>query len=384
MKSNLVIYVITLIIGSLTLCFASCDIKAGRQQTNSAEHSKSLPKAQASPNKTSSDDTTTVRFVAEATQVPELFSRGSYIDEQHAWVADGFEVKRTTDSGRTWQVIRISGEDEPVFGKMGGIYVMPYFITATRGWLNAIKGTWQTEDGGLTWRQIFTDHTGNPHFADEQHGWIATYTEKYQQSYVTKDGGQTWQPCGSKRILNTQTPHTSFFLTPQLGWAITSHTDDKRRRIDGVAHTTDGGCSWNQLWTGAEVQDQMYCEIYFLNQKEGWLAGCYGNGNLIRTKDGGKTWSKAQTPTDAWRATPVDIYFISSEQGWLITRATEERNPEGMYRTVDGGQTWQQLAEQEIINAFVKGDKHNWVPSEWKAGRLYQMLCASRATNQVK
>jgi photosystem II stability/assembly factor-like uncharacterized protein len=324
-----------------------------------------------------------VQFVPESTQAPESYSRGSYIDEQHAWVAASFKVKRTTDGGRTWQLMRPSTESESVFGKMGSKYVTPSFITITRGWLNASNGTWQTEDGGTTWRQIFTEYTGNPHFADEQHGWIATYTEKYQQSYVTNDGGRSWQPCGSKRRLNKQTPHNAFFLTPQLGWAITSNTDDERRTIYGVAETSDGGCSWRQLRTSDEDPDQKYCGIHFVNEKEGWLAGCYGNGNLIQTRDGGKTWFRAQTPIDAWRATPIDVYFANSQEGWLLTRAAIEGNPEGLYSTNDGGKTWRQLTERDIVGDLRAGNQHNPIPVEWKAGRLFQMLYANRVGDHV-
>src|SRR5260221_9434721 len=218
MKDRSSICGVALIVSSFVFCLAGCGVKADRQEHDSTKGAPAPARAQ-SPTDKSSADVRTARFVGEPTQAPELYSRGSYIDEQHAWVAAGFEVKRTTDGGRTWQLMRPSTESEPVFGKMGGIYVMPSFITPTRGWLNASKGTWQTEDGGLTWRQVFTDRTGNPHFADKQYGWIATYAEKYQESYVTKDGGQTWQPCGARRKLNQQTPGDAFFLTSQLGWA---------------------------------------------------------------------------------------------------------------------------------------------------------------------
>jgi photosystem II stability/assembly factor-like uncharacterized protein len=327
-------------------------------------------------------DPTTVRFVAEPTQAPELYSRGSYIDDQHAWVADGFEVKRTSDGGRTWQLMRPSTEDESVFGKMGGTYVMPSFITPTRGWLNASKGIWQTEDGGSTWRQIFSEDTGDPHFADEQHGWIAIYKDKYQESYVTKDRGSTWQPCGAKRRLNQQTLNQVFFLTPQHGWAITSYTDDERRTTYGVAQTTDGGCSWRQLWTSDEDPDEMYCQLYFLNEKEGWLAGCYSAGSLIETKDGGKTWHRVQTPIEAWRATPIEVYFANSTQGWIITRATQTESQDGVYRTNDGGRNWKQLTNGEIRSGFGPDNGRNEIPTSWKGGKLFQMLHVNTVINQ--
>jgi photosystem II stability/assembly factor-like uncharacterized protein len=381
MKSSFTSSFAALIFSSLVFCLADCGAKADRQE-NDVKRAPASSNSHPSPLLKSPGDPTVVRFVAEPTQAPELFSRGSFVDEQHAWVAAGFDVKRTIDGGRSWQLMRPSPEDESVFGKMGDIHVMPYFITPRRGWLNAIKGTWQTEDGGLTWQQIFADHTSKLHFADEQHGWVATYTEKYQQSYLTNDGGETWQPCGARRKLNQQTPEQVFFLTPQHGWAITSYTDDERRTVYGVAQSTDSGCSWRQLWTSDEDPDQMYCEIYFLNEMEGWLAGCYSAGNLIETRDGGKTWHRVRTPTDAWRATPVDVYFANPKKGWIITRATALGNQEGIYRTNDGGRNWQQLTAEEIRTGSYGGSSE--IPINWKAGKLFQMLYASKITKQPR
>lgn len=377
MKNGLFTLVCVLILSALIFFTASCGVVADRQEIASVPQPSASPSAQPSSTDRLAGNPATVRFVAEATQVPDLFSRGSYIDEQHAWVAAGFEVKRTTDGGRTWQLMRPSTEDESVFGRMGGIYVMPNFITPARGWLDGLRGLWQTEDGGSTWQQVFAEHTGRPHFADEQHGWIATYTERYQQRYVTEDGGRTWQPCGPRHSLNRQTPHSAFFLTPQLGWAITSHTDNERRTIYGVARTSDGGCSWRQTWTSNDSPDERFCEIYFLNEREGWLAGCYSSGNLYHTTDGGETWREVQTPNDS--ATAVHVYFSSSHNGWIITRATVTESADGVYRTTNGGRTWQQLTESEILSGFGANGGVNQIPMQWRAGRLFQMLYASRA-----
>ena len=359
----------------LTVCLTSCDLSAPHQENALAGSSPAVSNSQP-PLRTLPGNLPAVRFVSEPAGPPDLYSRGSYIDDENAWVAAEFQVKRTTDGGRTWQLMRPSTEDEAIFGKLGGIYVFPAFITRARGWLTAREGLWQTEDGGLTWQQIFKKQTGSPHFADEQHGWLAVYGEDDQQSYVTKDGGQSWKPCGPKQRRDQQTPETPFFLTAQTGWAITSHVDEERRAFYGVARTTDGGCTWRQLWT--EEQDQQYCQVYFLNEKEGWLAGCYGTPRLVQTKDGGKNWIEVKTPVEAWRSAPVDVYFVDSNKGWIITRATESGNQEGLYRTTDGGQTWRQLTIDDLMKGVGANGGENEIPRAWRAGRLFQMLYVNR------
>lgn len=319
---------------------------------------------------------TTVRFVSGVAATPGLFSEGSYVDDRHAWVNDAGDLKRTTDGGLTWQTMRPSDEDEPKFGRIGDTYVRPYFVTPTHGWLSAAKGVWRTEDGGETWHRALAEDSTSPRFTSESHGWVALYTKNFQQSYVTKDGGETWQPCGPKRSLNQQLPNNAFFLTPRLGWAITSNTDGERRNIYGAARTADGGCSWEQLWTGEDDPDQRFCEIYFLNERAGWLAGCFVGGGLFQSKDGGKTWQEVPTPTES--ATAIHVYFISPQEGWIITKATASLKLEGMYHTTNGGRSWRQLSEGEIMSGFAGSKEHNLIPVGWNAGRLFQMIYASR------
>lgn len=361
-------YAITLVI-SILACQVGCAVQADHYKESAISASNQSAALQIE------SPAHTVRFVAETSKPPGLFSGGSYIDEQHAWVAAGFDVKRTIDGGRSWQLMRLSAESESVIGKLGEIYHLPAFITPRRGWLNISKGLWQTEDAGMTWQQSFAEDTNNPTFADAQHGWIVTYEGEYQQNHVTKDGGLTWQRCGSKLGLNQQTPDNAFFLTPKDGWAITNHTDDKGAVTYGVARTSDSGCSWQQLWT--EDQDQRYCGIYFLNEREGWLTGCYSTGQLVQTKDGGRTWRKVHTPVEPWRASPIDVFFSNFREGWLITRATTDGVEDGMYKTADGGRSWRHLSSSEILEGFEQSPTANQVPIAWKAGRLFQMLLFS-------
>jgi photosystem II stability/assembly factor-like uncharacterized protein len=264
-------------------------------------------------------------------------------------------------------------------GVIGEVYGA-YFV-AQHGWLKAFSGTWQTSDGGLTWRRIFKDRYDGLYFADSQHGWMNLRSDSAQQSYLTDDGGETWKPCGSLRQDNGQQPGRNvYFLSPKLGWAITSHVYKDRRRIEGFARTIDGGCHWEQVWTSFEHPDARYSDVYFLNENEGWLAG---EMVLYHTTDRGKNWYQVLRPTEGTNV--HHVYFASAEEGWIIGgHKNMSAGDTGLYYTGDGGYTWRQLTGNEVVKGFEENNRLTGIPENWKAGRLFQMLYRRRDRGEVR
>lgn len=365
-KSRL--HLVTLLFGGVIFCIAGCNPGTGGQAYIApSPQPPQLSDKQQAPVK-DTNRAATIRFVPEPSEAPQPGLQGSYVDEQHAWVVSFNDIRRTVDGGRTWQRVRPAAEFESAFKWLSYMPVSVSFITSTRGWLTGSGGTWQTDDGGATWRQIFSDNSSGLYFADAQNGWRQIYyDESGYQSYVTRDGGATWQPCGAVRKRG-QIPDTAYFITPQLGWAITSYTDEDRQTIYGVARTTDGGCDWRQVWISDENPDERFSDLHFLNEHEGWLAGEY---HLYHTADSGKTWQEVLLPTEDVQLSSV--HFADSNNGWVIV-APKTDNDTGMYRTTDGGKTWRQLTMNEITSSG-----RSEIPANWKAGRLLQMLYTSRA-----
>lgn len=377
MSSQSRMCLILLLLKSMALCVIGCSTNAGNQEGMLNRSTQASTSEQRSSSSNSLTEAPIVSFVEEPTEAPSPFDEGSFVNEQRAWVA-GSRLKRTTDGGQTWQQMRPSLEDESAFGKMGYTYVRPYFVTPERGWLKAASGIWQTEDGGTTWRRIFSEGFA-PEFADAQHGWVNIFiSDSSEQSYLTQDGGLTWRPCGSVRKNDRQLPGRTYFLTPQLGWAITSRTVD-RQTVYGVARTLDGGCNWQQLWTSDDNPDERYSDIYFLNQHEGWLAG-KANGGLYHTTDGGKSWKDVSLPTENTKV--ISIYFRNSREGWFIAKRMVLKDAEGVFHTTDGGKTWHQLTADEITSGFGASSGISKIPANWKAGKLLQMLYVKTASNR--
>lgn len=319
-------------------------------------------------------EASTIRFTPAPADAPPPSAQGTFLDEQHAWVG----LVRTSDGGQTWQQLNPVAGSPAILGGMTDRYAKTYFVTPTRGWLAANQGTWQTEDGGLTWRQVFSAAPALPRFGDARHGWLDLSTEPNStRSYITADGGHTWQPCGAATKGGPSVGEYVYFLNARLGWGITSHTDAGRRKIDGVARTEDGGCDWQQLWLNKANPDETYCDIYFRDERQGWLAGCYV-GSLYRTTDGGRQWAEVPLPSE--RTKPLDVYFTTPVDGWIVA-SPEGREGTGVYHTADSGKSWHQLTDAELISGSLAGGADGGatsLPPAWRAGKLRQMLYAHR------
>jgi photosystem II stability/assembly factor-like uncharacterized protein len=68
------------------------------------------------------------------------------------------------------------------------------------------------------------------------------------------------------------------------------------------------------------------------------------------------------------------VYFRTSLEGWIIARPMNTGDAEGFFHTIDGGQQWKQLNDNEIRTGHYSSGERVEIPSTWKAGKLFQML----------
>jgi hypothetical protein len=73
---------------------------------------------------------------------------------------------------------------------------------------------------------VFTGLISGMRFSELENGWLNLVGEAWQQSYVTRDGGQSWQVYGGRRGLNDPSPTSAYFFDRDQGWAITSRKID--------------------------------------------------------------------------------------------------------------------------------------------------------------
>ncbi len=103
-----------------------------------------------------------------------------------------------------------------------------------------------------------------------------------------------------------------------------------------VLKTTDGGTSWNPVWTGANCGIEGAC---FTDVNTGYIAGWpkFSNGwaGFGKTMDGGATWTSITVAADLYYF--QDVVFKDALNGIVI--GSTNSNPV-VYATNNGGATW--------------------------------------------
>jgi photosystem II stability/assembly factor-like uncharacterized protein len=118
------------------------------------------------------------------------------------------------------------------------------------------------------------------------------------------------------------------------GWAITD---------TGVVRTNDGGQTWHDVTPSGVARLGLGTTFYFLDSNHGWVVS--GNqsdptsGMLYRTQDGGATWQ-----SNAVSFFMGNLVFVSASDGWMMSSlgVAVGSNAVAIFQTTDGGQTWKQ------------------------------------------
>ena len=119
------------------------------------------------------------------------------------------------------------------------------------------------------------------------------------------------------------------------GWAITEA---------GVVRTNNGGVTWHDVTPDGVTKLGFGTTFDFLDSNHGWVIS--GNnqsdppsGTLYRTQDGGATWQSS-----AVSFFMGNLVFINASNGWMMASlsAGMGSNAVAVFQTTNGGATWKQ------------------------------------------
>lgn len=187
-----------------------------------------------------------------------------FINQQTGWILSQPRLYKTTDEGKTWNVI---------YSQMGQTFT---FITPETGWMTTYSSgsstIHKTTDGGVSWTPQYSTSNFRViyslEFVNENTGWAAGYREHILK---TTDGGITWI---QQRDMNNSTGFFSMdFINANTGWAIGEPGTS--------VYTINGGETWNQLFLPAGRGI-----VHFLNSTTGWVVG----GRIFKTTSTGLTY----------------------------------------------------------------------------------------------
>ena len=141
--------------------------------------------------------------------------------------------------------------------------------------------------------------------------------------------GNTLQPLGALSSIH--------MFDTQTGWAVTG----KGR----IVRTIDGGVHWRDVTpkypATLPLQAQQSVVADFLTSAIAWIAASDADAAttlIFRTSDGGQTWQNTTIQT----AVATQIIFIDSQHGWVLSKNPVLASAETVeiFRSTDGGGTW--------------------------------------------
>ncbi len=238
----------------------------------------------------------------------------------------------------------------------------------------ASGGVWRSLDGGTTFRPVFDKNPvqsigavaidpQNPKtvWVGTGEGWTRNSTSIGDGIYKSTDAGATWTNMGlpdseriTKILVHPKSSDVVYACVPGKLWS-----DSPAR---GVYKTTDGGKHWTLALKGATpstgcsglTMDPNDPNVLFAGtwdfRRKGWTFRSGGESALVpsasglyKTADGGATWTlltaKANKgiPATPWGRVEVTFAPTSSKILYAMIESTDS----ALYRSDDGGATWQ-------------------------------------------
>ena len=242
----------------------------------------------------------------------------------------------THDGGGTWNAHRPS--PSPI-----AFYVSVFAPTAQKAYAGAMGTVWVTSTGGASWNPS-GDAGMNPIYGLGGHGEALVLAGAADGRILRSDsGGASWaevtNPLGSEGIRGFA------FIDSMNGWGRAGGQDEDTGVYSGggLIRTTDGGLSWEALFSG---EARAIAAVSFISENVGWLVSNSATSRTVeKTTDGGVTWTPLALPSftmggieQVW-----DVDLFDACEGWLIASTGTEQVTSGFFYTTDGGSSWTEI-----------------------------------------
>ncbi|MDZ4803859.1 MAG: YCF48-related protein [Candidatus Eisenbacteria bacterium] len=226
-----------------------------------------------------------------------------------------------------------------------------FFVDPEQGWVvNGNGDVWKTADGGDSWTRSALTGAYNRcvGFVDAQHGWIGFLYEDLGAVLIeTTNGGSTWT------TVNLPEPKPEGLCGMSVVDANTVCAVGAYYGAPRFIRTDDAGASWTVLdmtpWCSALIDTKWF------DEQTGIAVGATGNGptrqtRILRTTDGGLTWNVVWTGT-RYREHCWKISFPDWDNGFVSIENLAGAGATYFLKSIDGGRSWQeQLAAPGYVN----------------------------------
>ena len=257
----------------------------------------------------------------------------------------------------------ISGRVDRVAGVPGD--PLTYYAAFSQG------GVWKSENGGRSWDPVFDDQPTN------SIGSIAVAPSDPNVLYVgsgeanirgnvafgtgifkSVDAGHHWQ-----QVWKTHGQIGTMAIDPRnsdIAFAAVLGSPFGTGKERGVYRTVDGGRSWQQVLfvderTGASdvAFDPSNAHILYAgmwqSQRLPWTLTSGGPGSgLYRSADGGESWQRLKgkgLPDGDWGKVGVRVAPSNSKIVYTLIEAKDG----GLFRSADGGEKWERVSSAHVL-----------------------------------
>jgi len=245
-----------------------------------------------------------------------------------------------------------------------------YYMGATGG------GVWKTENAGTSWKNLSDDDfkvgtIGAVAVAESDHNVLYVGTGESPIRGVTTshgdgvwkstDGGKSWQHIGlensgqiSKIRINPNNPDIAFVAVQGQIWG----PNEER----GIFRTTNGGESWQHVLkvnpdTGASdlAMDPtnpriLYAAMWHHGRKPWFIKSGGDGGGIYKSSDGGDSWQKlAGGLPDLVGKIGVDVAASNPDRVYAIIES--EPGQGGLWRSDNAGKSWTLIDGHRVLHS---------------------------------
>ncbi|MBL8840863.1 MAG: hypothetical protein JNL90_04955 [Planctomycetes bacterium] len=250
----------------------------------------------------------------------------------------------------------------------------------------ASGGLWKSTNNGTTWSCVFAQSLSIGAIAvapsDPDVIWVGTGEGNNQRSSYAGNG--VWRSTdGGKSFTNVGLPESHHIgrivvhpTDAATAWvAVLGHLYTKNGER-GLYRTQDGGASWELvLGRGDAVgvvdvvidprePDTLFAASY-QRLRRAWNFDDVGDAAIYRSRDGGDSWTRLAGGLPSGRIGRIGLAFSAAEPGWLYACIDEQNEIEvpaakegeaatkrpaggGVWRSADGGATWEKRNEKPV------------------------------------